>query len=222
MKQWLKQWCRHTPAVLLSLCYGAAALVWLVSSLWVLGADALASVGGRLYQYSLEPHQFECTDLELQPDGSYQTTSEDPQMLWQNTGDITVLTLRMDASFDRDPREMCLYYTTKPGEDFGVNKRVFASLQDDGSYLFRLPHGHIEALRLDPCSPLSGQPVNIRFLALEFNQPQPWWQYFVPGWYGLFGFLVYPALAASALSLLWQAVCEVRSRAAAHRAGKQA
>lgn len=202
----LKQWLGR-PAFLPLLCYVAALIVWLGGSVWSLGMDTIAKAGGSLYQCELTLENFELVDMQLLEDGSYITTSGDPQMIWHNTDGMTVRTLRLTASFDRSPREMCLYYTNAEGEPFSVNKRVFAAQQDDGSYVYTLPQGRIAALRLDPCSPEEGKPVTMTFSGFSMNEPAGLVSYFAPGWYGAMELVLYPGLCACALSLAqsaWQ------------------
>lgn len=197
---------KKIPAPIPLFCYAVAILLWLVTSLYHLGADVLAKQTGKLYEQQLTVDSFELVNMHKQEDGTYLTENDDPQMIWYNTEGIAVRTLRMTASFDRSPREMCLYYTTKEGEDFGVNNRVFASQQDDGSYVYTLPQGTITALRLDPCSPLENKPVTMTIEQFVLNQPAGVLSYFAPGWAGAFHLVVYPGLCAAALSLMRQAV----------------
>lgn len=206
MIQTLKQWAKR-PAFLPILCYVVAVIIWLGTGVWSLGADALAKAGGTLYECELTLENFELVDMQPLEDGSYITTSGDPQMIWQNTDGMTVRTLRLTASFDRSPREMCLYYTNAEGEPFSVNKRVFAAQQNDGSYVYTLPQGRISALRLDPCSPEENKPVTMTFTGFALNEPAGVISYFAPGWYGALELVLYPGLCACALSLAqsaWQ------------------
>lgn len=206
MIQTLKQWAKR-PAFLPILCYVVAVIIWLGTGVWSLGADALAKAGGTLYECELTLENFELVDMQPLEDGSYITTSGDPQMIWQNTDGMTVRTLRLTASFDRSPREMCLYYTNAEGEPFSVNKRVFAAQQNDGSYVYTLPQGKISALRLDPCSPEENKPVTMTFTGFALNEPAGVISYFAPGWYGALELVLYPGLCACALSLAqsaWQ------------------
>lgn len=196
----LKKWSGH-PAFVPLLCYGVAVVVWLVCGVWSLGTDTLAKIGGRLYEQQLTLENFELVDMQPLENGSYITTSGDPQMIWYNTDGITVRTLRLTADFDRSPREMCLYYTNTQGEPFSVNKRVFAVQQDDGSYVYTLPQGRIAALRLDPCSPEQDKPVTMTFAGFSMNEPAGVVSYFAPGWYGALELVLYPGLCACALSL---------------------
>lgn len=185
-------------------CYLLALALWLVAGFWGWGVDAVASATGRLFPFSLTAQQFELVDLSQQEDGRLLTTSLDPQMIWQVPAQQTVRSLRMWVEFDQTPREMCLYYTTKEGESFSLEKRVFAKQLEDGSYLYTLTQTQIVSLRLDPCSPLEGYPVTMTIEKMELNEPVGFASWLIPTPYQWFELVVYPALAASFLSIVWQ------------------
>ena len=103
---------------------------------------------------------------------------------------------------------MCLYYTTKMGEPYSQDRRVFPKVLADGTYVYTLPRTQIVALRLDPCSPDENKTVGLTFtpqsITLNAASTLPGGaDYFIPAWYQLFGLIVYPALAAAALDWLW-------------------
>ena len=104
-----------------------------------------------------------------------------------------------------EPREVCLYYTNRAGEDFSQDKRVFPQKQADGSYRYTLPYGAIASLRLDPCSPDVNKSIAITLGVVTMNEPAGAGSCFVPSWYQCFCLILYPGLAAAALSLARQA-----------------
>ena len=119
-----------------------------------------------------------------------------------------VRTVSYNVEFDGDSREMCLYYTTKTGEPYSQDRRVFPKVLADGTYVYTLPRTQIVALRLDPCSPDENKTVGLTFtpqsITLNAASTLPGGaDYFIPTWYQLFGLIVYPALAAAALDWLW-------------------
>ena len=63
---------------------------------------------------------------------------------------------------------MCLYYTTKVGEDYprtaGCSRRVWGS----GQYVYTLPRTSL-ALRLDPCSPEENKAVTLTMSDITLN-----------------------------------------------------
>ncbi|GKI15860.1 hypothetical protein CE91St44_23450 [Oscillospiraceae bacterium] len=193
---------KRLKAPIPTLCYAVCAAVWLAAGAAGLCSDGIAKATGRLYQFELAAEDFEQVGLQRLESGALLTLDGDPQMIWENGEGAVLRTVRMEAAFDRSPREMCLYYTTKEGEPFSVNKRVFAAQADDGSYLYTLPQGRIAALRLDPCSPEENKPVEMTIAGLYVNEPAPWWSYFAPGWAGVFSMVLYPGLAAAAISLV--------------------
>ena len=111
--------------------------------------------------------------LQRLESGALLTLDGDPQMIWENGEGAVLRTVRMEAAFDRSPGRCAFTYTTKEGEPFSVNKRVFAAQADDGSYLYTLPQGRIAALRLDPCSPEENKPVEMTIAGLYVNEPAP-------------------------------------------------
>ena len=100
---------------------------------------------------------------------------------------------------------MCLYYTTKVGEDYSADRRVFPQSLGSGQYVYTLPRTSLAALRLDPCSPEENKAVTLTMSDITLNAADTLpavWQYFVPTWYQAFCLVLYPALAAAAVSMV--------------------
>ena len=196
------------------LCYLLALAAWLALGAWNFAADALARADGALAEESIPVGDFQLVDVAPEADGWYATASGDPQIILDNVDGRVVRTLSYTVEFDGEPREMCLYYTTKVGEDYSQDRRVFPQALGDGRYLYTLPRTTIVALRLDPCSPDENKTVQMTFapgtITLNAADSLPAaWQYFVPSWYQAFCLVLYPALAAAALSWLravWRAL----------------
>lgn len=198
------------PAV----CYLLAAVVWLMLAAVHCLSDGMARGSGALAEQTLAAADFQLVDLETlgeavdetgQSAALLRSTSGDPQMILEDVagGQIEgrmVRTLRLYCTFDTDPREMCLYYTTAVGQPYSQDRRVFAASQPDGSYLFTLPRASLCALRLDPCSPEENKATTITLQKVVLNRPAGPASYFVPSWYQLYCLILYPALAAAALS----------------------
>ncbi len=129
-------------------------------------------------------------------------------MILEDVSGRVVRTVSYNVEFDGDSREMCLYYTTKTGEPYSQDRRVFPKVLADGTYAYTLPRTQIVALRLDPCSPDENKTVGLTFtpqsITLNAASTLPGGaDYFIPTWHQLFGLIVYPALAAAALDWLW-------------------
>lgn len=205
----------HRRAALPLVCYLAALACWAALALWGFGSDALAKAQGRLYYQAIETGDFQLVDLEP-CGGAYRTTSGDPQIILEDVSGRVVRTLRYSAEWlDNEPREMCLYYTTRVGEPYSQDRRVFPRVEADGSYVYTLPRTTIVALRLDPCSPDENKSVLFAFVpdVIELNAALPgFWQYFIPSWYQAFCLVLYPALAASALHWLLSAARRLRRK----------
>ena len=146
--------------------------------------------------------------LTQNEDGTLTTVDGDPQMILEDVSGRVVRTVSYNVEFDGDSREMCLYYTTKTGEPYSQDRRVFPKVLADGTYVYTLPRTQIVALRLDPCSPDENKTVGLTFtpqsITLNAASTLPGGaDYFIPTWYQLFGLIVYPALAAAVLDWLW-------------------
>ena len=139
------------------------------------------------------------------PQGQLITTGGDPQMILEDVGSRVVRTISYTAEFDGEAREMCLYYTTKVGEDYSADRRVFPQSLGSGQYVYTLPRTSLAALRLDPCSPEENKTVTLTMSDITLNAADTLpavWQYFVPTWYQAFCLVLYPALAAAAVSMV--------------------
>ena len=196
-------------------CYILAVAVWLVLSLAHAGSDALAKAQGRMTEQIIPVQSWQVVGLEPAEEQAtaesaltLTTTNGDPQMILEDVSGRVVRTVSYNVEFDGDSREMCLYYTTKTGEPYSQDRRVFPKVLADGTYVYTLPRTRIVALRLDPCSPDENKTVGLTFtpqsITLNAASTLPGGaDYFIPTWYQLFGLIVYPALAAAALDWLW-------------------
>ena len=197
-------------------CYLLTLVGWLVLGAWNFGSDAVSRAQGTLTEQQVSLEEFQLVDLDAQ-EGGYTSTSSDPQIILEDVSDRVVRTLSYQAEFDGEPREMCLYYTTAVGEPYSQDKRVFPTIGEDGSYIYTLPRTTIVSLRLDPCSPDATDPVTVQFAgdAITLNDADALpsgLAYWLPSWYQLFCFLLYPALAAAILSWLRAVWRELRTR----------
>lgn len=197
------------------LCWCAALVFWLVQGAVAFAGDSSAKAKGTLTETSIPIESWQLAELtwgELgensAPQGQLITTGGDPQMILEDISGRVVRTVSYNVEFDGDSREMCLYYTTKTGEPYSQDRRVFPKVLADGTYVYTLPRTQIVALRLDPCSPDENKTVGLTFtpqsITLNAASTLPGGaDYFIPTWYQLFGLIVYPALAAAALDWLW-------------------
>lgn len=197
-------------------CYLLTLAGWLMLGAWNFGSDAVSRARGTLTEQQVSLGEFQLVDLDAQ-EGGYTSTSSDPQIILEDVSDRVVRTLSYQAEFDSEPREMCLYYTTAVGEPYSQDKRVFPTIGEDGSYIYTLPRTTIVSLRLDPCSPDATDPVTVQFAgdAITLNDADALpsgLAYWLPSWYQLFCFILYPALAAAILSWLRAVWRELRTR----------
>ena len=193
-------------------CYILAVAVWLVLSLAHAGSDALAKAQGRMTEQIIPVQSWQLVGLEPAEEQAtaesaltLTTTNGDPQMILEDVGSRVVRTISYTAEFDGEAREMCLYYTTKVGEDYSADRRVFPQSLGSGQYVYTLPRTSLAALRLDPCSPEENKAVTLTMSDITLNAADTLpavWQYFVPTWYQAFCLVLYPALAAAAVSMV--------------------
>ena len=202
----LKNWFSRRGALPLT-AYLLALAVWLVLGAVHFGSDAAARAQGRLAEETMAVTDWQLVGLVQGADGTLTTQDGDPQMILEDVGSRVVRTISYTAEFDGEAREMCLYYTTKVGEDYSADRRVFPQSLGSGQYVYTLPRTSLAALRLDPCSHDENKTVGLTFTpqnnTLNAASTLPGGaDYFIPTWYQLFGLIVYPALAAAALDWL--------------------
>ena len=187
----LKNWFSRRGALPLT-AYLLALAVWLVLGAVHFGSDAAARAQGRLAGETMAVTDWQLVGLE-------------------DVGSRVVRTISYTAEFDGEAREMCLYYTTKVGEDYSADRRVFPQSLGNGQYVYTLPRTSLAALRLDPCSPEENKTVTLTMSDITLNAADTLpavWQYFVPTWYQAFCLVLYPALAAAAVSMVGAVVTE--------------
>lgn len=199
----LQKWFSHRGALPLT-AYLLALVCWLVLGAAHLASDTAARAQGRLTEETMAVTDWQLAGLTL-ADGTLTTLNGDPQIILENVDGRVVRTISYTAQFDDEPREVCLYFTTKIGEDYSADRRVFPKSAGSGRYIYTLPRTSLAALRLDPCSPEENRTVTFTMSDITLNAadtlPAPW-QYFVPGWYQAFCLVLYPALAAAAVSIV--------------------
>lgn len=204
----LQKWFGRRGALPLT-AYLAALAVWVVLGAFHLGSDSLAHAQGRLTEETMAVTDWQLVGLTQNEDGTLTTVDGDPQMILENVDGRVVRTISYTAQFDGEAREMCLYYTTKVGEDYSADRRVFPQSVGEGRYIYTLPRTSLAALRLDPCSPEENKTVTLAVRDITLNAADTLpavWQYFVPTWYQAFCLVLYPALAAAAVSMIFAAL----------------
>lgn len=190
------------PWGLAAVCYGAALAGWLLYSAFCLGSDSFFALTGSLRQQKLTVQDFALVNLEQTGENTLYTLNGDPQMILSDVSGQKVRSLTIRAEYTKDAREMCLYYTTAPGQDFSQEKRVFAVQADDGTCTYTLPRAKIASLRLDPCSPAENELLTMTVESICLNAPRSAVSYFAPGWAGAFRLVLWPGMAAAALNIL--------------------
>lgn len=145
---------------------------------------------GRLATTVLSVEDF-ATDGMKQVATGWQATDSDPKMVYEYNGAVTAVTLKMDYMVY--PGDVILYYTTTPGADFSVQKRIFLTPDkaSPGCYTGTMPLTDVAAIRIDPSS-VAGNVLN--FGAITINPPQTMADYFDITAYTILMYMVYTAL----------------------------
>ena len=164
----LKNWFSCRGALPLT-AYLLALAVWLVLGAVHFGSDAAARAQGRLAEETMAVTDWQLVGLVQGADGTLTTQDGDPQMILEDVGSRVVRTISYTAEFDGEAREMCLYYTTKVGEDYSADRRVFPQSLGSGQYVYTLPRTSLAALRLDPCSPEENKTVTLTISDITLN-----------------------------------------------------
>ena len=115
-----------------ALCWCAALVFWLVQGAVAFVGDSSAKAKGTLTETSIPIESWQLAELtwgepgeNSAPQGQLITTGGDPQMILEDVSGRVVRTVSYNVEFDGDSREMCLYYTTKTGEPYSQDRRVF-------------------------------------------------------------------------------------------------
>ena len=129
--------------------------------------------------------------------GDLLALSTDPMFVW--TLDETVRGLSFCIRTSQPVRDMELYYTTRPGQDYAVERRLTPAVCDpqSGYYEFRFPQvTYVHQLRLDPTSAAGSF---MQFRAMTLNPAWGTAQYYIPTAAQLLAVATAPPLCALAL-----------------------
>lgn len=197
MKKWKKSLAGMRAPIPI-LCYIAALLLAVLTGIFNFGYDAYMKANEKQEQILLNADDFETVYMQKLEDNTYISTMHDPQMVLMNPA-TEVRRFSVEATYDRDTYERCLYYTTEEGAYFDAHKRAWPKFSADGltSY-YELPIG-VKAIRLDPGSLTN---LHMEFGEIILNPPRSFWSYFIPDGGGAFALVVLPALAASIIKCL--------------------
>ncbi|MGD9559008.1 MAG: hypothetical protein AB7V55_00185 [Oscillospiraceae bacterium] len=165
--------------------YGLFLLLWLAQAVFFFVGDHART------ERTLPLSGAALENLVLQPDGSYLSMGIDPQLVFDGL-DEKVRLVKLEATFERAPGEMELFYAQKPGQGFWQGRRVIGVPGVDGSVLYALPPGRYAALRLDAGTAGDNR---IAITAVTLNPRLPAAHYFVPSLRTVGAFLLVPALA---------------------------
>ena len=130
--------------------------------------------------------------LEQRQDGSWISTTADPQIIFRSV-QANARRVLLKGEFLTAPGEVDAYFTRQADDGFSSGQRVWGRMQEDGSYVFEIPPGHVYALRLDPGSAVG---VQMQIEKISVNQPAAFAEYFRVSLYTMVLFAFGPALAS--------------------------
>ena len=193
---------------LFALCYGLAAVLWLVYCLLQSAVMLSRKLGGAMPSLTLTADQLDFESFERydsrewwtapdeRPDW-YLYTSNDPHIFWRGGGYLE--TVRLQADQLLPPGAVALYYL-RPGQtDYTEAQKVYAH-RCEGGWQFDLGGIEVTGLRIDPDS-AGGIPTYLYGVTL--NPAQPWVLRLLPTGGQWLLLLALPTLAAALLRLLW-------------------
>ncbi len=195
---------------LIAFCYAAFFLVSVLACVYGWAEDGVRRALGQVTPQTLTVEDFTLTDLEVREDGTLFATTPDPRMTLNEVPQY-VRTIRVKGEFlNKDPGEFCVFYKPRPGmEEFDAGYRVWATRDDDGTYVFTLPRGRIYGLRLDP-GIYSG--LTLRLDEIVCNAPQSVLSRFAPSRTWLLCQLAVPMLLAALCKMCREAWDALRPR----------
>ncbi|MDL2218771.1 hypothetical protein LJC04_00275 [Ruminococcaceae bacterium OttesenSCG-928-O06] len=195
----LRQFVKKRPGLALVVAFYLLGILGLfVVQLGEFVVNRVLYVTGTLAPAELTLEDFDLLDLEADGDVLL-VLSADPQMLLKDTS-RRVENLVVDFAYRHQPRQSSVYWAAL-GQDYSRTKIAYS--QNAQHQVYYLPVTGRQSLRFDPDS-LNGNHITVGRIAI--NQPRPLWAFFVPGMARIVLVVVVPGLAASALSILFQAL----------------
>ncbi|MEG1549230.1 MAG: hypothetical protein RR395_02235 [Ruthenibacterium sp.] len=192
---------------LVAACYLLVLSAWVGSNIFCFAQDTYRRANGTLQTQECTFESVICTDMEVESPTVATTTGVDPQIILKPLqGAVTEVQLRF--TYSRYPGEVNLYYA-KNDAPFDNRYKIWGKAQNDGSYLFTLPRGKIDAIRIDP-SNLADITMTIENFTL--NAPRSFFAYFKLTYEQLFAFLLLPGFAAACLGYGFSVFLNVKQR----------
>lgn len=195
----MKKILSKIKAPVVTICYAAAVAITVVYCLTLAVFSQIMRLNGGIESQTLTLEDLTLYNAEIIDKNTAVSTNEDPQFIFPAL-DGTLQSVKIEMQFSFTPGEMAMYYTTKPGEAFGQNKRVWAKETDNGVYVYNLPAG-VKALRLDPGNANNN---TITVNSITVNPPKSFFSYFALSAGRLLALAVLPALTASVISYVVQ------------------
>lgn len=173
-------------------------VLFLMRGFWDYAAENISRSNETLVQSRMTVSDFQ--QMSMKADGDLLTsTDSDPQLIWQADQKITNIKFYMETSLY--PGEIVVYYTTKDGEGFSENKRLWAQPVDgeDNWYIVEMGLKNVRSLRIDPTMYAGNQ---MKFGTFIINEERTLSDYIAPDARRIFNLLLYTVIISSVLKFV--------------------
>lgn len=172
--------------------------LFLLCGFWGYAAENISRSNETLVQSRMTVSDFQQISMKADGDRLISTDS-DPQLIWQADQKITNIKFYMEPSLY--PGEIVVYYTTKDGEGFSENKRLWAHPVDGENnwYVAELGLKDVRGLRIDPTM-YAGN--HMTFGTFVINEERTLSDYIAPDARRIFNLLLYTGIISSVLKFV--------------------
>lgn len=170
-------------------------VLFLMRGFWDYASENISRSNETLVQSRMTVSDFQ--QMSMKADGDLLiSTDSDPQLIWQADQKITNIKFYMETSLY--PGEIVVYYTTKDGEGFSENKRLWAQPVDgeDNWYIVEMGLKNVRSLRIDPTMYAGNQ---MKFGTFIINEERTLSDYITPDARRIFNLLLYTGIISSVL-----------------------
>ena len=193
----MKKIFKKTKAPIPVFCYLLALIMYIIWGLLGFSYSTVLRSTGSITTHNLTPTEVQLVDIIILPDGTLQSTSVDPQILFpKDLGVIESLTMQID--FSGIEGEHTLYHEKNIENPFGMYNRVWPTENQDNVFVYTPPIG-TKTIRLDPTD-VNGMIMEVGEITV--NEQKSFFDFFKMDGGDVFYMVVIPALVASFISLV--------------------
>ncbi len=195
---------KRQTLILVGTVFGTLLLLWILLNTAFFVRDSFGRANGDIVTRELSIDEFTLHNFDIigEEDGAPKaiTTNKDAQLVLYDLLSVgTVRDLYMDMEFSQGPGEVALYYAQ--GDDyFSYDKRVWGTLQSDGSYTFVLPNMGVDRLRLDPTD-FNGTEVIVNSIGITTRTS--FFDYFIITYELVYKYIVYSFMISAFLGYVF-------------------